>query len=65
MTKIDRLGWADGMSFNAYGVRLGVRVNDPAILPGLIRYCKELEALRLAQFTSCMMCVRTATSSSF
>jgi hypothetical protein len=36
MTKIDRLGWADGMSFNAYGVRVGVRVNDPAILLGLI-----------------------------
>ncbi len=36
MTKIDRLGWADGMSFNAYGVRVGVRVNDPVILPALI-----------------------------
>src|SRR5712671_881561 len=36
MAKIDRLGWADGMSFNAYGVRVGVRVNDSAILPELI-----------------------------
>ena len=36
MTKIDRLGWADGMSFNSYGVRVGLRVNDPAILPELI-----------------------------
>jgi hypothetical protein len=36
MAKIDRLGWADGMSFNAYGVRVGVRVNDSAILTDLI-----------------------------
>src|SRR5437868_4346760 len=36
MAKIDRLGWADGMSFSAYGVRVGVRVNDPAILRDLI-----------------------------
>src|SRR6266853_6285881 len=36
MTKLDRLGWADGMSFNAYGVRVGLRVNDSAILTDLI-----------------------------
>src|SRR6266478_4511880 len=36
MAKIDRLGWADGMSCNAYGVRVGVRVNDSAVLPDLI-----------------------------
>src|SRR6185503_1071009 len=35
MAKLDRLGWADGMSFTAYGVRVGMRVNDPAILPAL------------------------------
>lgn len=33
MAKIDRLGWADGMSFTSYGVRVGVRVNDSALLP--------------------------------
>ena len=32
MAKLDRLGWADGISFSAYGVRVGVRVNDKAIL---------------------------------
>ena len=32
MAKLDRLGWADGMSFSAYGVRVGLRVNDKAIL---------------------------------
>src|SRR5438132_12724424 len=32
MAKLDRLGWADGLSFSAYGVRVGLRVNDKAIL---------------------------------
>jgi hypothetical protein len=36
MAKIDRLGWTDGMSFNSYGVRVGVRVNDPSILEDVI-----------------------------
>src|SRR3954468_2860418 len=36
MAKIDRLGWADGMSFNAFGVRFGVRVNDSCVLEKLI-----------------------------
>jgi hypothetical protein len=36
MAKIDRLGWADGMSFTSYGVRFGLRVNDAAILKDLI-----------------------------
>lgn len=36
MAKIDRLGWADGMSFTSYGVRVGVRVNDSALLPDVI-----------------------------
>src|SRR5690348_14090088 len=36
MAKLDRLGWADGMSFNAYGVRVGLRVNDARILRELI-----------------------------
>lgn len=32
MQKIDRLGWSGGFAFKSYGVRVGVRVNDPAIL---------------------------------
>ena len=36
MAKIDRLGWADGMSFSVYGVRVGVRVNEPVILRDVI-----------------------------
>jgi hypothetical protein len=29
MQKIDRLGWADGISVYAYGLRIGVRLNKP------------------------------------
>src|SRR5438105_13158500 len=36
MAKLDRLGWADGLSFSAYGVRVGLRVNDKAILKRLL-----------------------------
>ncbi|MEW6213446.1 MAG: hypothetical protein AB1631_34445 [Acidobacteriota bacterium] len=28
MDKVDRLGWAAGVSFDAYGLRIGVRVSD-------------------------------------
>lgn len=36
MSKIDRLGWAAGLSFVSYGVRVGVRVNTSEAL-GLVR----------------------------
>jgi hypothetical protein len=36
MAKIDRLGWAAGISFRACGLRLGVRVNHPEILHQVI-----------------------------
>ena len=29
---MDRLGWTDGQSFAAYGLRFGLRANDPAAL---------------------------------
>lgn len=32
MEKIDRLGWAAGISFTSHGVRIGVRVNRPEAL---------------------------------
>ncbi len=32
MERIDRLGWADGLSFNAYGTKIGIRTNRPEIL---------------------------------
>ena len=36
MQGIDRLGWAAGFSFESYGLRLGVRVNDPSVLPRIV-----------------------------
>jgi energy-coupling factor transporter ATP-binding protein EcfA2 len=35
MAKIDRLGWAAGTCVDAYGVRIGIRVNDPSFLERL------------------------------
>ena len=32
MKKVDRLGWAAGFSLRSYGVRIGVRSNDAAVL---------------------------------
>src|SRR4051812_5983236 len=36
MAKIDRLGWADGLSFTSYGVSFGLRVNDEALLKSIV-----------------------------
>ena len=36
MEKIDRLGWAAGISFVSYGVRVGVRANKPEILEQVV-----------------------------
>lgn len=36
MRKIDRLGWAAGLVFTSYGVRVGVRVNDPSAIELLL-----------------------------
>ena len=35
MEKLDRLGWATGMSFVAHGLRIGIRTNDPQALEEL------------------------------
>lgn len=32
MRKLDRLGWAAGLTFRSYGVRFGVRADDPSAL---------------------------------
>src|SRR4051794_37579604 len=37
MQKIDRLGWAAGISFDAYGLRIGVRTDKPEVLPELAK----------------------------
>ena len=36
MSKLDRLGWAAGVAFTAYGVTAGVRVSDRAALPAVV-----------------------------
>lgn len=36
MAKIDRLGWAAGITFISQGVRIGVRVNKPEVLESLV-----------------------------
>jgi hypothetical protein len=36
MDKLDRLVWAEGVSFISHGVRIGLRVNDAAILPEVL-----------------------------
>ena len=38
MEKLDRLGWAAGVSLTSYGVRVGIRVNDPQVLTRLPEY---------------------------
>src|SRR5262245_27593595 len=32
MEKLDRLGWAAGLSFVSHGTRIGIRVNDPRVM---------------------------------
>src|SRR5690348_2904686 len=36
MEKIDRLGWAAGVSFAAFRVRMGIRVNDAVVMPQVL-----------------------------
>lgn len=38
MDKIDRLGWTAGFSFTSFGVRVGIRVNDPQLLSRIPDY---------------------------
>jgi len=36
MNKIDRPGWTAGIVFQAFGLRVGLRVNDPSILESFL-----------------------------
>ena len=38
MEKVDRLGWAAGFSLKSYGVRIGIRSNDPVCLERVCDY---------------------------
>lgn len=46
MSKVDLLGWAVGFSLKSYGVRIGIRSNDPAALASARRHLpSEWEAV--------------------
>ena len=46
MTRVDRLGWEFGFSLQSYGVRVGIRSNDPAALVSARRHLpSEWEAI--------------------
>ncbi|MGH9873222.1 MAG: hypothetical protein ACRD9S_12270 [Pyrinomonadaceae bacterium] len=46
MNKVDSLGWAVGFSLKSYGVRIGIRSNDPAALTSACRHLpSEWEAV--------------------
>lgn len=36
MQKVDRLGWAAGFSLKSYGVRIGIRSNEPSLLDRIV-----------------------------
>jgi len=36
MQKVDRLGWAAGFSLKSYGVRIGIRSNEPSLLDRVV-----------------------------
>src|SRR2546428_13624057 len=38
MEKIDRLGWAAGVAFRAFGVPIGIRVSDPSVLEAVLSH---------------------------
>jgi hypothetical protein len=47
MNKVDSLGWAVGFSLKSYGVRIGIRSNDPAALTAACRHLpSEWETVR-------------------
>ena len=47
MQKIDRLGWAAGLSLKSYGVRIGIRCNERTgldqVWPHLPRQCEVVD----------------------
>ena len=56
MEKMDRLGWAAGVSFEAFGLRVGIRVLDPQLLNSLISrvpgHCRLLNSAEVDRLYS-------------
>jgi len=38
MERLNALDWADGLCFTVFGVRVGIRVTVPEVLPGLLKH---------------------------
>jgi len=38
MQKVDRLGWAAGFALKSYGVRIGIRANEPSVMKTVYDY---------------------------
>lgn len=38
MSQLDRLVWADGVTISVFGVRVGIRATDPAVLEPMLEY---------------------------
>ncbi len=54
MKKLDRLDWAEGLTLSAFGVRTGLRVNLPGVLPQVLpllppgwKKCRSVSVKRL------------------
>jgi len=59
MKKLDRLGWAEGISASAFGVRLGVRVSVAGVLPQVLSLlppgCKKSPRATVQQLYSLLV----------
>ena len=54
MEKLDRLGWAGGVCFRSFGMRLGIRTNTPEVPEDLFAYLPQATQ-HLARFTQEVM----------
>lgn len=62
MTKVDALPWAGGVSFVTCGVRLGVRVNDAALLDQLPLYLPPVRKRTTTPVVDHLFSLRTGRS---
>ena len=63
MEQINRLGWAAGMSFVSYGLRIGIRANKPEVLDRALNY--SLARLALTGRSSAMRSILTLLVAEF
>jgi len=58
MQKVDRLGWAVGFSIKSYGVRIGIRSNDPVCLKRVRKHLPHGWELSSSPFVERLYSVR-------